>query len=150
MVKINIIVDGSNVAFFKRNKRKEAKLQNLEILISFLEKLSTKFPINHEIITDASLRYRIDKKSELEKLYNTGKLLQCPSKIQADEFLLEFFKLHPEDTIIISNENFSEFENVNPNVCKFMIIMKEIIILPNLTAFFNDVDKPQMEGKAIA
>ena len=92
MVKINIIVDGSNVAFFKRNKRKEAKLQNLEILISFLEKLSTKFPINHEIITDASLRYRIDKKSELEKLYNTGKLLQCPSKIQADEFLLEFFR----------------------------------------------------------
>ena len=150
MENIKIIVDGSNVAFFKRNNNKKAKLENLEILISFLEDLSAKIPINYEIITDASLRYRIDNKSELENLYNTGKLLQCPSKIQADEFLLEFFKLHPEETVIISNDNFSEFKNVNPVVCKFMIMLDEMIILPNLMSLFNDIDNPQREGKAIA
>ncbi|MHA1147589.1 MAG: NYN domain-containing protein [Promethearchaeota archaeon] len=150
MVKLNIIVDGSNVAFFKRDNKKKARLKNLEILLSFLEDLSAKLPIKYEVIIDASLRYRIDNKPELENLCNTGKILQCPSKIQADVFLLEYFKHHPEETVIISNDNFSEFQEINPVVCKFMIILDEMIILPNLSSLFSDIVNIQIEGKAIA
>ncbi|MHA1294790.1 MAG: NYN domain-containing protein [Promethearchaeota archaeon] len=150
MEKIKIIVDGSNVAFFKRNNNKKAKLKNLEILLSFLEDLSAKLPIQYEIITDASLKYRIDNKSGLENLYKTGKFLQCPSKIQADKFILEFFKLYPEGTVIISNDNFSEFQDINPVVCKFMIILDKLIVLPNLSSLFSDIDNVQIEGKVIA
>ncbi len=150
MEEVKIIVDGSNVAFFKRNPNKKAMLKNLEIVISFLEGLSTKFPIKYEIITDASLSHRIDNKTGLDNLYRTGKILQCPSKIQADEFLLEFFKQHPEETLIISNDNFSEFQGINPVVCKFMIMLDEMIILPNISSFFNEIITSQAEGKAIA
>ena len=44
----------------------------------------------------------------------------------------------------------SEFKGINPVVCKFMIMLDEFIILPNLSFLLYGMDNKQIEGKAIA
>lgn len=114
-----------------------ARIKNLEILINYLEKLKEKFPIEYEILTDATLRYRIDLKEKLESHYKTGKIIQCPSGIKADYFIIEYFNRYPEETIIISNDNFSDYEKTNLTICKFVIIFDEIIIKPDLNEILD-------------
>lgn len=114
-----------------------ARIKNLEILINYLEKLKEKFPIEYEILTDATLRYRIDLKEKLESYYKTGKIIQCPSGIKADYFIIEYFNRYPEETIIISNDNFSNYEKTNLTICKFVIIFDEIIIKPDLNEILD-------------
>jgi len=64
MNKFKILIDGSNVAFFQRNKNKKAKIVNLEILLNFLENINSKFGIEYQIFIDASLIHKsmIEKK----------------------------------------------------------------------------------------
>jgi len=114
-----------------------ARIKNLEILINYLEKLKEKFPIEYEILTDATLRYRIDLKEKLESYYKTGKIIQCPSGVKADYFIIDYFNRYPEETIIISNDNFSDYEKTNLTICKFVIIFDEIIFKPDLNEILD-------------
>ena len=107
------------------------------MLKNFLLDLSKKFPIRWEIVIDASLRYMIDNKSALESAIKKGLIIQCPDKIEADKFILEFFSRHPKDTIIISNDNFKKYNIDNLNSFKFVIIFEEIILKPDIEAFLN-------------
>ena len=108
MDKVFIIVDGSNIAFYKRTHNKKAKYNNLEIVKDFLQDLSKNFPICWEIVIDASLRHMIDNKNALERAIKKGLIIQCPDNIEADKFILEFFTRHPENMLIISNDNFKK------------------------------------------
>ena len=137
MDKVYIIVDGSNIAFYKRTQKKKAKYNNLEIIKHFLIELSKKFPIRWEIVVDASLRHLIDDKDALERAIKKGLIIQCPDKIEADKFILEFYSRHPEDTIIISNDNFKKYKIDNLNSFKFVIMFEEIILKPDIEAFLN-------------
>jgi len=137
MKKIKIIIDGSNVAFAIRDAKKKPKVHNLELIIDFLIKLSENFPIEFSIIIDASLRHRIDLKSKLEELERVGKVIQTPCNHTADEFIIEYARRHPEETIIISNDRFPEFNTENLSQCNFMIVFDEIIIKPSLKHIFE-------------
>jgi len=132
MEKIKIIVDGSNIAFSSRNEKKQPKIQNLKIMINYLDNLAQIYPIEFKIIVDASLRYRIDLKNELEDLEKIGKIIQSPCKHTADEFILEYARRYPEETVIISNDRFSEYNTKRITCCNFLIIFDEIIIKPTL------------------
>jgi len=99
-----------------------------------LEKL---YPIEWEIIVDASLRHRIDNQAELEKEIKIGKILQCPSKAEADKFILNFYKRHPENTIIISNDNFDDHNISNLKLFKYVIMFDEIILDSDLEKFLD-------------
>ncbi|MFO8018564.1 MAG: hypothetical protein R6U96_08010 [Promethearchaeia archaeon] len=46
-------------------------------------------------------------------------------------------RLNPEKTILISNDQFSEFKAENLNICTFMIIFDDIIIKPSLLAYLD-------------
>ncbi len=83
-------------------------------------------------MTDATLQYQIDNRDLLKHEYNFGKYIQCPNKIEADQFILEFHKQHPCETLIISNDNFTKYNVPNLNLLKFVIIFNEIIIKPNI------------------
>ncbi|MFX0099751.1 MAG: hypothetical protein ACFFCS_09220 [Candidatus Hodarchaeota archaeon] len=135
----HIIVDGSNVAFSKRNDRKKAILGNLEILIRYLAELKKKYPIEYEIITDATLKYRIDEPEKLEEYYKTGVISECPSHVKADEFIVDYMQIYPDRTLVISNDNFSEYNLEKAgcfSLCKFIIIFNKIII-PNFKHVFE-------------
>ena len=147
MDKVYIIVDGSNIAFYKRTHNKKAKYNNLEIIKDFLKDLSKKFPICWETIIDASLRHRIDDKDALENAIKKGLITQCPDKIEADKFILEFFSRHPENTLIISNDNFKEYKSDNLVIFKFVIMFDEIIFEPNIEEFLDVHERTSEEVK---
>jgi len=132
MKSIKIIIDGSNIAFACRNKRKQPKVENLNIIINHLEKLAQNYPIEFLIVVDASLRHRIDSQPSLERLERVGKIIQSPCHYTADDFIIQFAQQFPEETIIISNDQFSEYNTENLTCCKFLIMFDKIIIKPNL------------------
>ncbi|MBD3212657.1 MAG: hypothetical protein GF311_08610 [Candidatus Lokiarchaeota archaeon] len=138
MSKIYIIVDGSNVAFSYRNSKKEAKIENINIIIEILKELSNNYNLEFRVIIDASLRHRIDKKEELEELEKIGLIIQTPRNHQADEFIIEFAKRHPENTIIISNDAFGEYDSKGLIICNFLVFFSEIIIRPDPINILGD------------
>jgi len=137
MDKVYIIVDGSNIAFYKRTHKKKAKFKNLEIVKDFLQDLSKSFPICWEIVIDASLRHMIDDKNALERAIKKGLIIQCPDSIEADKFILEFFTRHPENTLIISNDNFKKYKIDNLIIFKFVIMFEEILLEPKIEQFLD-------------
>ncbi|MFW9873262.1 MAG: hypothetical protein ACFFG0_09185 [Candidatus Thorarchaeota archaeon] len=148
MMKRKIIVDGSNIAFASRNHKKQPKFKNLDIIINFLENIAKDFPIDFKIIVDASLRYQIDSKKELEQLEKIGKIIQSPCKHTADEFIIEYAHRYPEETIIISNDRFSEYKTENLTIFNFLIVFEEIIIKPTLREYL-EFNKIVMDGSQV-
>jgi len=140
MDKVYIIVDGSNIAYYKRTHKKKAKYKNLEIVKEFLQDLSINFPICWEIVIDASLRYMIDDKDALERAIKKGLIIQCPGNIEADIFILDFFSRHPKDTAIISNDNFKKYKIDNLKNFKFVILFEELILEPKIEQFLDSLD----------
>ena len=137
MRKTKIIIDGSNIAFATRNHKKQPRFQNLKIIIEFLENITKEFPVEFKIIVDASLRHQIDSKRNLEELERVGKIIQTPCNHTADEFIIAYAQRHPGETIIISNDRFSEYNTKNLFLCNFVIMFNEIIISPNLRQQFT-------------
>ena len=130
--KIEILVDGSNIAFFIRDERKNAKLSTLEFLIFYLENIQKIYGIGYQIITDASLKYRIDDEKKLNGYYKRGKIVECPKGVQADDFIIEYANRYPEATIIISNDCFREYDTTKIRIIKFGLIFNDIILKPDL------------------
>jgi len=130
--KIEILVDGSNIAFFLRDERKKAKLSTLKLLILYLEEIKKMYAIEYQIITDASLKYRIDDKHKLEEYYRRGKIVECPKGVKADYFTIEYANRYPDSTIIISNDGFKEYNTSNLIIIKFGLIFNDIVLKPDL------------------
>ena len=132
MNNFKILVDGSNVAFFQRNKNKKAKVKNLEILLNFLENIENRFCIKNQILIDASLLHKIDDRKKIDEMIQIGKIIQCPSGIKADDFIINYALNHPKGTIIISNDCFKEYNVRNIILLKFAIIFEEFLTIPKI------------------
>jgi len=137
--RIEILVDGSNIAFFLRNDRKNAKLSTLESLISYLENRKKTYDIEYQIITDASLKYRIDDNPKLEEYYKHGKIVECPRGVKADDFIIEYANRYPDSTIIISNDSFREYNTSNLMIIKFGLIFNDIVLKPDFHEILNNL-----------
>ncbi len=106
MERLFFIVDGSNVAYFKRNDEKRPKISNIFKMRSYLEEFKVSQKIEYEIVIDAPLIYCIDDRKTLEQEYLIGNVTKCPQGQKADEYIVQFFNIHPANTYIISNDNF--------------------------------------------
>ena len=82
--------------------------------------------IKYEVFVDATLRHRIDNKEALDAAIKSGMITQCPSNREADDYFLDYFRRHPENTIIISNDNFKQYKEGNLVTSKFTIMFDEI------------------------
>ena len=133
-----ILVDGSNVALFRPTRKGNGRYNNIKKILTFLKDLQLKIEFKYEIVIDASLRHHIDNLNNLENDISKGKIIQCPSRTCADYFILEYYKRYPEKVIIISNDNFSEFNIQNLNICKFAFIFNDLILYPHLENIFLD------------
>lgn len=142
-----ILSDGSNIALHRKTPKKKAKFQNLVILKKYVNELKELFPIEWEIVVDATLRHRINNKEALEKEIRTGVIVQCPCKVEADAFILEFFKNHPENTLIISNDGFEKYTIPNLVVFRYSILFDEFITIPNLKEYLESQFGNILEAK---
>jgi len=132
MKKFKMLIDGSNVAFFQRNKNKKAKVENLEVLLNFLENIENKFCIKNQILIDASLLHKIDDRKKIDEMIQIGKIIQCPSGIKADDFIIDYALNHPKGTFIISNDCFKDYNIRNITLLKFAIIFGEFLTIPKI------------------
>ena len=109
-----------------------------------------KYSIQYQVLVDATLRHRIDKRDDLDSAIRTGKIIQCPSKTEADFFILEYYKRHDNEVIIISNDNFSDHNVSNLNQCKFAFILDEIILTPPIEQFLSKLNDNKQGEKVNA
>jgi len=127
----NIIVDGSNIAYHRKSRKGSPKFFNIKLSIRFLTELKNQFPIKFEIIVDASLRHDIDQFKALEDSINEGKIVQCPKGMKADDFMLDFLKKNSKNTLVITNDNFDDYEiddSLKDSILKFVIMNNQVVI----------------------
>lgn len=136
-----ILVDGSNVALFYRTRKRSGRFNNIQAITCYLNELSKIYPLRYQILIDASLRYKIDNEQALESAIQKGKIIQCPSRTETDYFILEYFKRHENQVIVISNDNFSNYSVSNLRQCRFAIILDEIIFNPAIELFWTDSEQ---------
>lgn len=115
---------------------------------NYVNDLKKLFPIKWEIVVDATLRHRINNKEALEKEIKTGVIAQCPCKVEADAFILEFFKSHPQNTLIISNDSYDDYAIPNLVTFKYSILFGEFITIPNLKEYLESQFGNVPEAKA--
>jgi len=127
----NIIVDGSSIAYHRKSRKRSPRFFNIKLSIRFLTELKNQFPIKFEIIVDASLRHKIDQSKALEIAINEGKIVQCPKGMRADDFMLDFLKKNSKNTLVITNDNFDDYEiddSLKDSILKFVIMNNQVVI----------------------
>ncbi len=97
-----LVVDGSNVAHGTDDEG-PPKLANLLAMSAFLREHQCR-PI---IIVDAALRHRIDQGPELERLLQTGQILEAPPRTDADLTILNHAR--SKNLSIVSNYRFQDY-----------------------------------------
>ncbi len=124
-----VIVDGSNVALHRSRK---GKVRNIKLVIKALEKKGFKV----RVIVDASLRYRVDKPSELEELIKQGKVIQAPPGTPADYFILKLAE--DLNAIVVSNDMYREWWKEFPwargswRIVRYIIEGKRVYFYPDI------------------
>lgn len=78
------LVDGMNIAMLRKKDQKGRFIDILKVYYMLKEEYESV-----EIYVDASIRYRIDHKNNLEKLINDKTIFLCPAGITADELIWE-------------------------------------------------------------
>ncbi len=97
-----VIVDGSNVAFHRIGKGK-GRIRNILVVMKTLEKKG----FDVKVVVDASLRYRIDNPSMLERLIRDGRIIQAPPGTPADYFILKLAE--DLNAVIVSNDMYRDW-----------------------------------------
>jgi hypothetical protein len=129
-----VLIDASNVAYGKSSGASQAKIENLRLVLAGIERAG----LSAVALADASLRHKIDAKSELEAMFSSGMIEQVPSGTSADDFLWQLWKRHRSKgyfAYIVTNDRFPTdrareegfFEN--PRVT-YMILGGEVFFQP--------------------
>ena len=132
------VIDGANVCWHDKNKKKRPQINNLKLLMDELEMMGIKKQ-NLLVFCDASLKHFIDNQREYFCLLRKKIIWETPAGIKADEFILNFCLRHDENALIISNDLFKRYLRQLPdkNWLKkkrigFIIIKNEILLIPML------------------
>lgn len=106
----NIIIDGSNICSNSGNQ--SFSIQRLEECIDAVTALSS--GVNPRVYVDASLRWKIlqSERDRLNSLIASGKVVQAPAGIPADDFIL--IEANTSGAIVISNDSFRPYHDMYP------------------------------------
>ncbi len=152
-----VYIDGSNVAYSRKNESQKPSLDDVMLQINHLVDL--KFDReNIHCICDPNLKYHIDKPIDYEVLVKEGIIIEAPKV--ADEFILSFALKH-EFCFIISNDKFREYTDQLPSRqwledrrISFMFIGDNVCLSPNidykaLESVPLKNDKPNIKDKKL-
>jgi hypothetical protein len=119
-IKIDVIIDGNNVAFDNVPKGESPRCKNIELALEYYAKQD----MVARVIVDASLRHMIDEKNLLKKALDNMLIAQSPAGVQADEYILKLALIHPESKIV-SNDTFDDW--IKNDKKEFERIKKEVL-----------------------
>jgi len=102
-IKQRILIDGSNVTRWPN--RKKSSLQQLAKAILKCKKLN----LEPEVYIDATERYLIDKKMELEQYISSLKIIQVPKGTKSDDWIIaEVTKNNFNNIYILTNDDMAK------------------------------------------
>jgi len=126
-----VVVDGSNVALYGE-KRKKGRILNILLMMKTLEDRGFKV----YTVVDASLRHKIDSPQKLERLIESGKIIQVPPGTPADYFILSIAE--SEYGIVVSNDVFKEWKGMFPwvndkrRVVRYLVVNERVYLYPDV------------------
>ena len=135
--KINkIVVDVANVAYQNRTSKKKPDIKNIIILMEWEERIKSEHPeIEFSNIADASLYFRISNGGKYKSLVRKGRIHECPSKMEADQFIMMLLKKYDGEILVISNDLLRDFKSQIDELANriqygFMIEFDELLLHP--------------------
>ncbi len=126
------VLDVSNVALYGEKKREKGSIERVLVAIKTLQDRGFRVIA----VSDASLRYKIDKPDKLEKLIELGKVIQAPSGTPADYFILSIAE--SEYGIVVSNDSFKDWRDYFPwikdkrRVVRYLVIDGKMYLYPDV------------------
>jgi len=118
------VIDGANVAYAERSKKGQPKVSNIVAVRQAVQEREYE-PV---VIVDASLRYEVDDKQQLDALIEDQTVRQAPAGTDADYFVLEI--AGEEEGIVISNDEFERYRDQYPWIeerrVPFMIVNGQV------------------------
>lgn len=130
--KIAVVVDGNNIAYSILDNGKPRTAN----IVDCLAKLAAIAEIDIiACFVSAKLRHVIDEPDTLEELMKEGLVIQTPSNIEDDFFILE--TADEFDAIIISNDRYKQHKSKYPNIKRvpFIIVRGRVIFAGDLSNF---------------
>lgn len=101
---MDIIIDGSNVAYDNVPKGQQPRYQNIILALDYYRRKN----LRAKVIVDASLRHKIDQKEAFQEALDNKLISQAPSRVEADEYILRLALSH-KDSKIVSNDDFKDW-----------------------------------------
>ncbi len=127
-----LIVDASNVAFGSTGAIRNPTLATLAEVLAMLPASNLEI----RAIADASLRHKIDRREDYERLVQTGEVLQAPAGRSADQFIAQLArrrKAKGQKVYILTNDLLRQWSDLEQLRVTFLKIGEgEIIFDPPL------------------
>ncbi len=130
-----VVLDGSNVAYNSANRKdQKPRVANILLMVRFLK---TKGFERVSVISDASLRHRIEDPEKLPELEEAAEYIEAPAEKPADVFIIQ----HVRNThcLLVSNDTFREWKTQEPWVAENIdyyrltfLIRGEEVIMPDV------------------
>lgn len=136
-----VLVDASNVAHGKTSVAIPPTIDNLRHVLDRLRA----YPIRVVALADASLRHKIDRKVELERMFSAGEIEQVPAGTVADDFLWQLWKSYTAQgtrAYIVTNDKFpltyakAESREENPRIA-FLFLGTELMFQPPIESLLS-------------
>ena len=130
-----VVIDGSNVAHNTQgNANGKPTVANLIKLVTFLRQ---KHFTEITIISDASLKYKLEDQEKLSDLKDLAEYLEAPRETSADSFLIKHVK--QTHCLLVSNDTFRQWKVNDPWVAENIdyyrlafIIKDNEVLMPDL------------------
>jgi len=100
---IDVIIDGSNVAYDNVPRGQPPRFRNIITALNFYQRRE----MNCRIIVDAALRHKIDDREAFSRAIDDKLFYQAPFGVRADNYILKLALLHPKAKIV-SNDEFRD------------------------------------------
>lgn len=117
---VEVLIDGSNVAFDNVPKDDSPRLQNILLALDYYKGKN----LDCRVIVDASFRWKIDDKEAFQKALDDKLFYQSPSGVSADEYILRLASFY-SDAMIVSNDDFKSWRTKSIAVIQRVLDQRE-------------------------
>lgn len=132
-----VVIDGSNVAHNSNGNPNSKPLA--ANVIAIVKELKKRGFSDITVISDASLRHRLEDKDKLAELKKMAGYLEAPAEAPADIFIIQYVKHH--HCLLVSNDLFREWKSLDPWVAHNIDYYRIAFMIKDDAVMLPDLDK---------
>lgn len=133
----SVVIDGSNVAHNSAgNTDGKVLISNIIIMVKELQRRGF---TDITVITDASLKHRVEDKENLIDLKEIATCLEAPAETSADIFIIQYVK--HDHCLLVSNDVFREWKIIDPWIAQNIDYYRIAFMIKGDKVLLPDLDK---------